>query len=179
MGVFSPVRTIALAGPMGSGKSTLARELGRRSGMPVLSFGGLVRAEASRRGLGDDRPTLQDLGAALVASLGPEEFVDMLLRGVDHGPVVVDGVRHVAINQALRRSRPDALLIYVTAGEAELDSRWRRRGDAGLRPSAAEHVVESELLQLREVAGISLDSGQLSVDDLTEVTLAAATSPAP
>ena len=88
-----PVR-LYLAGPAGSGKTTVAEMLVHDYGFARVSLGGICREEARRRGLPEDRATLQAVGDVL---RGPEPGRLAILaweqaRRVP-GPVVIDGVR--------------------------------------------------------------------------------------
>ena len=91
--MMRPVR-LYLAGPAGSGKTTVAEMLVRGYGFARVSLGGICREEARRRGLPEDRATLQAVGDIL---RGPEPARLAVLaweqaRQVP-GPVVIDGVR--------------------------------------------------------------------------------------
>jgi dephospho-CoA kinase len=153
---------VCVAGGMGAGKSTLARKLADRfPGSTVRAFGDVVRARAAADGLAQDRATLQELGLRLVAEGWPA-FVDELLEDFevqDEGLLVVEGIRHAAAVKEVRRHFPDipVLLAYLKLNEMSADERLRERdGVVGGR----DHVVESEVEQLEEMADMVLDAAQ-------------------
>lgn len=97
---------IALSGRTKAGKSTIAEALALRLHWPCASFGGYVRAEAHRTNRPDDRESLQELGADLIARLGWEGFCRGTLAhaGLDgsSAPCIVEGVRHLDALDMLR-----------------------------------------------------------------------------
>jgi adenylate kinase family enzyme len=149
------MHSIALSGGMASGKSTVAAVLASQYAFTARSFGQLVREEAQRRGLGEERQTLQDLGQSMFATLGAAAFVDELLRGSVE-PVVIDGVRHMSVLTALRERLPGLVAGYLASPTGVLDQRWRDRGDAVERATAGSHRVEHELDELRMAADVVL-----------------------
>ena len=140
--MMRPVR-LYLAGPAGAGKTTVAEMLVRGYGFARVSLGGLCREEARRRGLPEDRATLQAMGDAL---RGPEPARLAILaweqaRRVP-GPVVIDGVRLRAEAEWL--SAMGALAVRVSAPESVRTVRLLRRdGAAGVPPHATESEAET------------------------------------
>lgn len=167
------MRPIVLTGPMASGKSSIARQVADECDARVLSFGDLVRAEAERRGLAEDRSTLQNLGQELFASEGPLGMSEMLLED-RRADVIVEGVRHVQVLEALNELLPDLVFVYLTAPASVLDERWSTRGAVAPRRDATAHAVEAELSELRELAAISIDTSQVEVSRAARIILAAA-----
>lgn len=158
---------------MAAGKSTVARLVSEQTGAELLSFGDLVRAEAARLNLGNDRQALQELGQALYLERGPVGMSNSLL-GDRRANVIIEGVRHLDVLHALGQILPDLMFIYLTATEVALDERWRTRGVPGGRAEAAAHAVESDLAALRPHAAMILDTSQLSAELISQLLARAA-----
>ena len=140
--MMRPVR-LYLAGPAGSGKTTVAELLVRGYGFARVSLGGLCREEAGRRGLPEDRATLQAMGDAL---RGPEPARLAILaweqaRGVP-GPVVIDGVRLRAEAEWLMAR--GVVGVHLSAPNAVREARLLQRdGDAVVAPHGTESEAET------------------------------------
>lgn len=142
---------VCLAGRIGSGKSSVSRRLAAALGWRRVAFGDYVRDELARRG-GDptSREALQDLGQALVDA-DPNGFCAAVLAAAGFEPggdLVLDGVRHVAIQRAVSElAQPSvARLLYLSADEAERLVRVAARdhGESDLARADA-HRVEADL----------------------------------
>ena len=122
---------IALAGPAASGKSTVARFLSDETHWPVASFGQYVRHIAQKRELPSDRATLQRLGQSLVDE-GPRRFCEQVLRWASWkpgNPLILDGLRHVAVSEALRSlaAPMSYYLVYLNIDQAVQEARLTKR----------------------------------------------------
>lgn len=118
------MRIVGIAGAIGSGKSELSRALARELDAERVSFGDLVRREAEARGVKPTRENLQQLGEQLIDELGAPGFVRQVLT--EHPPanlLVIDGVRHLAVDEALRKIAAQYMLVFVTVDD---DTRRRR-----------------------------------------------------
>ena len=143
---------IALSGRTKAGKSTIARALAERLGWPWASFGEYVRAEASRTDRPDDRETLQELGAGLIASLGCEEFCRRTLAHAsldgDSVPCIVEGVRHLDVLRSLR-DLFDPFPVYLVQLEVADEERDRRLTAEGIDPERGaaweQHSTERDV----------------------------------
>jgi hypothetical protein len=140
---------LALAGAQSSGKTTLAHSVAARTGAAYVGFGNLVRAEATRRGLGCSRDELQELGQALLDELGALLFSERALdaAGVARGarPVVWDGVRHPEVLHALRELYAPAPVTLVTLAPEEAARHQRvdaSGGSAAKRARWEAHETE-------------------------------------
>ena len=129
---------IAISGRAGSGKRPLAHALATDLGFPHASFGAYVRAVAAERGLSATRRDLQDLGDQLISEFGWDGFCRRVLEhaGVvpGQGPVVIDGVRHEEILDALVQmfSPERVYMIYLHTGDRQRRSRLRKEDDVSL-----------------------------------------------
>ena len=174
---------IAISGPIGSGKTTVAKALAERVGAQRIGFGDYVRKVARTAGLDStNRTVLQDLGDVLVR--WPEEMCGEVLRqfpASENAPLIIDGVRHVTVLEALRRLvRPRELkLVYLDADRATLLTRWASEGDQSKVDDPYAHDVEHEVeTLLRTLADIVVDNGSdatlsLVIDKIEGFILAA------
>ena len=153
------MRIVGVAGAIGSGKSELSRALADERGWSRVSFGGFVRGQAGARGVEPTRENLQALGEQLIDELGAQEFVRRVLSDyVAADVLVVDGVRHLPVDDELRKISAQYLLIFV---EVDDETRRRRLGDReGLEVdlfAIDRHSTEREVLLLRERADAIVD----------------------
>lgn len=157
--------TIALAGGSGAGKSTIARELAKRLDAAVASFGDFVRHLAAEAGESSERQNLQRLGQQHVDA-DPVAFVHAFLEwsSPQFGrPLIIDGVRHVVVDRALRAwaeaAAADYALVFVDTATAER-ARRRQGGDEDVIRRLDAHPVERENAHgLPEIADIVVDGG--------------------
>ena len=124
--------SVAIAGLMASGKSAISRALASRLGWPRVSFGDEIRAVARERGRNDDLPVLQEIGAELV-SQDPYGLCRRVLNSSTwepRMPVIIDGVRHVDVLDALRSIvAPQHLyLVLIDTPVERRRARLRKRG---------------------------------------------------
>lgn len=156
-------QAVLLAGPMAVGKSSIGRHL-ESVGFRVAAFGDLVRRCANERGLDStDRSVLQDIGRDMHQELGAIGMTRALLDLYpEDAQLVVDGIRHVDVLEALRAAADVTLFAYLTATESVLRDRWLSRGgdEEGWR-LARSHVVESQHGQLESLADIVLDTSDI------------------
>ncbi|TDX04021.1 AAA family ATPase [Kribbella sp. VKM Ac-2566] len=167
------MRAIILAGPMAAGKTTIGRIVAAETDCLMLSFGSLVRQEAQRRGLPDDRVTLQGLGQTLLETLGARGMSEALVAS-HRTNVIIEGVRHVEVLDALLEMLDRPLFVYLTAPTAVLDSRWNDRGATLQRDDATDHVIESEQAGLQARAAITIDTSQMPASTASRIIAAAA-----
>ena len=123
---------VAFAGRIGAGKSSVSAAFAEDLGWKFASFGGFVRKTATSRGMEHSRESLQAIGAELEA-----KDAAMFCRAVldDAGwnagePVVVEGIRHVRILEALKSlvAPQPVFLVYLEAPEELRRARLQERG---------------------------------------------------
>ena len=173
---------IGLAGGVGSGKSTVAKSLAATVAGQVVSFGDYIRHLASALGEPTDRSNLQRIGQQRVEA-GASEFLNAFLiwASPEPGvPLIIDGVRHIAVHEALRKwaalSDIDYTLIVLdTSAQARADR--RHNGDVREIVTVDGHPVENEAIaRLPDLADIVID-GSGSIDDVMNRIFAHAPDP--
>src|SRR5262245_49953380 len=113
----APSCVLGFTAPIEGGKTTLSQALSERLKVPRVSFGGYLRRVAQERRLPVTREALQALGEEMVRQ-DVQAFCREVLNeqpwraGV---PLLVDGVRHEEVLEALRDllSPAPEYLIYI------------------------------------------------------------------
>lgn len=154
---------ICLSGRIGSGKTSVATALATARDAATTSFGAFVRTAAIARGLdANRREILQDLGAKLITDHGHEWLCREVIGSANwkqDRDLVVDGIRHVEVFDAIKRiaAPTTALLVHLQLeSEVELAVRAGRRGIApeartDLEQHSTEHDVIRELPELADL----------------------------
>lgn len=126
---------IAFSGAIGTGKSKISTALGQRLHWPRTGFGDYVRSYARANGKDpDDRATLQALGQALVLT-DVDGFVAKVLSQVEwmeSGNLILDGLRHVEVRQALLQQLRDVAVLKLVHVTVDEDTRLERAGERGI-----------------------------------------------
>jgi dephospho-CoA kinase len=153
------VRIVGVAGAIGSGKSEVSRTLARELGATRLGFGDFVRREAEARVVEPTRENLQELGEQLIDELGASELVRRVLADAPPAElVVIDGVRHLAVDEALKELATEYFLVFV---EVDDDTRRKRlterEGHEADLAALDHHSTERELPLLRARAAAIVD----------------------
>ncbi|WP_438023418.1 AAA family ATPase [Sorangium sp. So ce233] len=168
---------IGVVGGIAAGKSTFCAALADALDAEVTGFGAFVREHAAERGLDStSREVLQPLGERLKEELGADEFARRVLgRARLQARVVVDGIRHVDIVDALKEAaapRPFAL-VFLDADDETCQQRASTRPEGAARlQELAAHSTEQQVHDgsLRERADLVLDA-RLPVGDLVDATM--------
>lgn len=158
---------IGIAGKTGSGKTFLANALAKHLNCPLTGFGKFVEKIAKERGLKIARATLQGIGEELVKN--PESFCASVLSFGGYAPggnIVIDGIRHIAIVDCLRRvSNGEFFLVYLVIEEKARIERLTLRDFI----SAADISVSDEHSTEMQVAKIIRKEADINIDGLLEV----------
>lgn len=151
---------VGFAGYKGSGKTTIASAVTQHTRGTLASFGAYVRTKAPR---GVDPVTLADLGAQLLATLGPEQLVRRTIEAAGwdgSGPLIVEGIRHVDVLDVLLTYSSQFRLIFIDTPEGVRQQRLQERD--GLRASAIatlqSHSTEAGVESLRSRADLVVDA---------------------
>jgi len=168
---------IGFSGKIGSGKTTLSAAVAEALNWPRVSFGDYVRGVARQRGLDDSRKVLQEIGASLVEN--PNEFCLSVLHQVAWKPgqhLVVDGVRHARIVDALRRvTEPSTVfLVFVKVHEKVRRQRRLNQGGTGKQrdPEYESHATEEDVKAVLPAMADLVVDGTRRVPDLMEQIVA-------
>jgi dephospho-CoA kinase len=165
---------LGFTGRIGSGKTTISSMIAERLGWPRVGFGEYVRKIAWSRGLAESREILQELGESLFSS-DPEQFCRAVLAQVSWKqgePLIIDGIRHVAVVNQLRHLVSPARfqLIYVVLNESVREARLleRDRMDVELLPCIDSHSTERDVRsELLNRADLIVDGSQ-SKDEIVD-----------
>ena len=136
--------------------------LSNELGCPLVSFGEVPALALIAGETHPSREALQDLGQELVRR-EPEAFCRGALSSAtlrQDGPVVIDGLRHIALLPVLAKLLEGRHLIVIFV-DAPVEERVERLGGgltvADLNKIDA-HPVEAQLAQIRERADIVIDT---------------------
>jgi cytidylate kinase len=165
---------IGIAGQIGAGKTSLARKLSQRLGSETVSFGSFVKSQALSRNVPINRNALQDLGEQLIKELGVEHFVEQSLaleRFPEHALLILDGIRHIEIWEAIKTRAETKLLVYLDIPEAERLKRVleREQSEEAEVLSQFHHPMELNATRLKPLADIVWS--QLEIAPLTDLVV--------
>jgi cytidylate kinase len=168
---------VGFAGKIGSGKTTISAALAEALNWPRASFGDYVRGVARERGLEESREVLQEIGASLAEN--PDEFCLSFLGLVDWKPgqnLVVDGIRHAKIIDALRRvTEPSRVfLVFVRVDERVRRKRLLDNRDAGKQAAFGyeAHTTEADVNTVLPALADLVADGARPVPDLVNQIVA-------
>lgn len=158
---------VAIAGAIGSGKTTLSNALSHSLGWPRVGFGDYVRKVAASRGQDESRETLQQIGESLLAD-GVPEFCTAVLNQVNWQPgqpLVIDGIRHIEVAEALRDLVLPATLklVFVAIEEPRRLLRLEASGlaDTHRLAEVEKHSTERQVRQaLPGIADVRIDGSR-------------------
>ena len=161
-------KSILIIGRISSGKSTIAKEIQRAiPNCRLISFGSYLKDYSEKRNYKIDRQSLQDLGQQFI----DENPVNFLNSVVNHnkakgGEVLIfEGVRHLPILSAIRKSYPVLLSIYLNIDVQTRYDRYLTRNKSIDRIISKEeflkadnHKVELEIESLKNSCDLVIES---------------------
>lgn len=151
---------IVVLGTISSGKSTVAKAIRDHARIPLASFGAYLLEYCKSHGLGSERKTLQDIGEKFLAET-PIQFLNDVISfaGPSAEILVIDGVRHRVILDAIKHSFLKTFVIYLDISYSVRFERFMQRSkgtDITLNEEAFKtmnaHPVEREVTALKSVA---------------------------
>lgn len=124
---------IGLTGPMASGKGEVV-EIFKKLGFSHITLSSMVREEAKRRNIPEERERLMEVGNSMRAKEGPGVLAKRALEKAQStaptGNWVIDGIRNPAEIEALRQAS-DVYVIGISAPRELLIERLLSRARAG------------------------------------------------
>jgi dephospho-CoA kinase len=172
---------LALAGKQNSGKSTIGLSVAQKMNWPYASFGDYVRCITQERALDDTRENWQLVGEELVRT-NMKGFCEAVLSrasGWKRGDaLVIDGVRHVEVNELLKElvAPSKYILTYIEVDEELRKSRLSAEGLGDeieiekIESHSTEKQVETILLPAADVIIRGDDGLAELIDKLASVS---------
>ncbi len=176
MGTGLDSKIIAICGMPGSGKGELSR-LANQQGIPVLSMGDMIRAEAKNRGLEETPGNIGLVVVSLRSQFGEQVLAERLVPSVEtlsytSVPIImIEGIRGTAEAEVFKNQwgRKFSLLAIISDEE----KRWQRilkrgRGEDGDREDFATRNTRERkwgLADLIENAEFKLENNS-TLEDL-------------
>jgi dephospho-CoA kinase len=148
---------IGLVGPIASGKGVVA-DLLRERGFFYLSLSDRVREEAKRRGVPEERETLQNIGNELRLREGNDVLARRtadIIGTVSSSNVVIDGIRNPAEIEYLRERFEARIIGVIASADVRFQLMQRRK-----RPSDPETREVFDRLEQRDRGVGEEDHGQ-------------------
>jgi len=164
---------LLLAGPIAAGKTTVASSLAGRTGVQVLR----VREElAARLGVNTrDRSTMQAAGRAPDTETQGRWLADSIAaRNPGAAGVIVDSLRTPLQARPILERFDGSVLIYLDADERTRRSRYQLGAVADPMKASADfsaalaHETETLVRSLEPLARLSVDTSNLSVDQVVD-----------
>ncbi len=161
---------IAFSGKISSGKSSISKRFSELTQIPYVSFGDYVRNEATKKGLPNNRESLQAIGETLVSGNQLqfcEEVLSTSQSDIEAGRII-DGIRHISILKTLRKIlHPNRLtLIYVKTSDSTRHLRTKSTTESitSIWDKIEKHSTEQDVkAKLEHAADVVID-GEIDVD---------------
>ena len=165
-------KIIGIAGKIASGKTTLAARLSLLTAGRIASFGLYVRSQAKIRGILENRSNLQELGENLITEFGEIRFVEQALdlKNSHDKVLIIDGVRHKAVWEAITKVTSLSVLVYLDISENMRVERLKLRGDVdAINSGAMNHPMELNIAQLEPISDFVFQT-TVSERDILEIS---------
>ena len=138
---------IGLTGSMGCGKGEIVKIL-EKEGFKYVTLSSMVREEARKRGVGEEREQLMEVGNSLRSVDGAGVLAKKSLEKIEesgHDNWVVDGIRNPAEIDELKKGK-DVYVVGVHTDREVLVERILNRGRGGdaLDKDAIIHKISRE-----------------------------------
>ncbi|MBS1616810.1 MAG: AAA family ATPase [Bacteroidetes bacterium] len=149
-------KAIIVCGKIRAGKSTFASQIQQSAHACVASFGDYLKSYATERDLPTTRQNLQDIGERMINS-SPTHFLKNVVQFScpSANNVIFEGVRHLAILQAINEIAKATKTVYLDIPEEIRLERFLKSGKSiDSAPTTAEfyersnHPVERDVQNL-------------------------------
>lgn len=133
---------IGLTGSMGAGKGEVVKIL-ERLGFRYITLSQMVREEARRRGISEEREKLMEVGNSMRQKHGPGVLAKLALQKIQahsHDQWVIDGIRNPAEIEELKKGE-NAHIWGIKADRDLLVSRILKRARQS-DPKTAEEIMK-------------------------------------
>lgn len=156
---------IGVSGTFGSGKDTVAEYLIREKNFQHISLSDLIREEAQKRGMGDDRDSLRNLGNILAKEIGEDALARMAIKRKKSANLVISSIRKPKEVDYLK-SLLDFLLVFVDAPIEVRFSRMNKRKRAGEASMTLFELKTKENLEMSGKSSQRLDYCKKTADKI-------------
>ena len=166
---------ILVAGGTCSGKSTLAHRIAVHTSYSAISFGGILRNYALKTNLPLTVESLQNLGQELISKLGYDRFLQWIISHSSSvswdESLVLDGVRHIAMYESLKKAFPPNFLVYCACNKETQLERMINRDMVSIEDAKRilSHPLEQFVRDLESQAHLFFRPGDSMEDFLAQI----------
>jgi dCMP deaminase len=158
---------IGVSGPNGAGKTAVVEFLKERS-FVGFSLSDVIREELSRRGIGETRERMIEMGRKIRRAEGADALARRVLGRIrEDRNYVIDSIRHPTEVEALRSAGGRFRLLWVDADDSVRLERMRSRGRVGDPSSLSElKALEARETRAEEEGGQELEAVRAMADEV-------------
>lgn len=156
---------VCIAGKIACGKSTITEAIARHTSFPRISFGNILRKYSKEQNLPQTREALQDLGQKILDEYGYGGFLEWTIEHSPNinwnGPLLIDGLRHLAVYECILEMFPSTILVYCNCNVQTQINRIVAR-DKITKEEALKiisHPTEKYIQDIKPYADIIYQSG--------------------